>query len=286
MLRPLLAVVLVLLLTAWPAAARQAAPNPRPDAVIRTPSQQAWGGNNVYNLTGAGQSRSAQLEPGRDAHFYVRIQNDDDQTAHIRVWGTSESDAFAVRYFVGSQQVSPPVKAGTFMLRNLRPGQYRTVTVEVEARRGAPRGARRQVVVSARSPAVPTVRDNVAIDVAVPLYSAEQRRIAELINQSRRQHGRGGLALHQQLTRKAQSWAGYLAVLGRLAHSNLAAGVPSGWRRLAENVGTGGSLSGIHAAFMGSGGHRDNILGPFNHVGTGSARGHGRLWVVHVFMLR
>ena len=264
----------------------QPAPEPRPDALIRTPRQSTYSGNDVYNTTGGGQSRTAVVGPGGLARFYVQVQNDSAAADSIRLVGTRESSAFAVRYYLGSRQVSPLVKDGSLVLRNMVPGGHRTLTVEVEARAGAPRGAQRTVVVSARSEADHIVRDNVTATVKVPEYTAQQRRIAELVNQSRRANGRGTLALQRQLTDKAQAWAEHMAREGRLSHSNLSSGVPPGWRAIAENVGTGGSLAGIHNAFMGSSRHRSNILGNFTHIGTGYAVGHGQLWVCQVFMLR
>ena len=267
-------------------AGAQPAPDPRPDALIRTPSQASFSGNNIYNLTGGGQSRSAQVGPRGLTRFYVQIQNDRQADDDIRVVGTPESGAFAVRYYLGSRQVSPLVKAGTLVFSGMAPGAHRTLTVEVEAKAGAAPGSQRKVVVSARSVTDGEARDNVTATVKLPLYSSEQRRIADLINQSRRANGRAGAALQRQLTDKAQAWAEHLAQQGYLSHSNLTAGAPAGWRSLAENVGTGSSISGIHQTFMSSSGHRSNILGNFNHIGTGYAVGHGRLWVVQEFMLR
>lgn len=216
----------------------------------------------------------------------MQVQNDSQVTDSIRVVGTRESSTFAVRYYLGSRQVSPLVKAGNLVFSNLAPGAQRTVTVEIEARTGAPPGAQRKVVVSARSVADGSIRDNVTATAKLPPYTAEQRRIAELVNQSRRAHGRGALALHRQLTDKAQAWAERMAREGRLSHSHLPSGVPPGWQALAENVGTGSSIAGVHQAFMGSGGHRSNILGNYNFIGTGYATGHGRVWVCQVFMRR
>ena len=264
----------------------QPAPAPRPDALIRRPSQSSYSGNDVYNLTGAGQSRTVVVGPRGLTRFYIQVQNDSARTDSIRVVGTRESTAFAVRYFLGSRQVSPLVKDGTLVLRDLAPGGRRTLTLEVEAKAGARPGSQRTVVVSSRSVADGDVRDNVTATVRIPEYTSEQRRIAELVDQSRRSYGRSSLALQRQLTDKAQAWAERMASEGRLSHSNLASGAPSGWRSLAENVGMGSSLAGIHNAFMASGGHRANILGNFNHIGTGYAVGHGRLWVCQVFMLR
>ena len=259
---------------------------PRPDALIRTPSQQAFGGDDTYNTTGAGQSRSAVIGPGGLTRFYVRIENDSLIADDIRVVGTRESSAFAVRYFLGSRQVSPIVKDGTLVFHAMAPGARRTLTVEVEARRSAPPSSSREVVVSARSVADGSIRDNVVATVRVPAYTAEQRRIAQLVNETRGRYGRAGLAMNRALTDKAQAWAEKMARDGRLSHSHLPSGVPPGWRALAENVGQGSSIVQVHNAFMGSGGHRSNILGNFNHIGTGYATGGGRVWIVQVFMLR
>ena len=222
--------------------------------------------------------------PGGLTRFYVRVQNDSRGTQGIRVVGTPESNAFAVRYFVGTRQVSPLVKNGTFVFHGMAPGASRTLTLEVEAKGGAPRGSRRVVTVSARSVADGSVRDNVVAEVRIPEYTSNQRRIAGFVNQSRGQHGLQGLALHRQLTDKAQAWAEKLSRDGHLSHSYLPAGVPSGWLSIAENVGYGSTIGQVHNAFMASSHHRENILGNHTHVGTGFATGHGRVWIVHVFM--
>ena len=61
----------------------------------------------------------------------------------------------------------------------------------------------------------------------------------------------------------------------------------SGWKAIAENVGYGSSVESVHRQFMASAGHRANILGrQFTHLGTGVATGHGRTYVVHVFVQR
>jgi uncharacterized protein YkwD len=259
---------------------------PRPDALIRTPSQRAYSGDGIYNTTGAGQSRSAVIGQRGLTRFYVQVQNDSRSNDDIRVVGTRESAAFAVRYFLGSRQVSPLVKAGTLTFSGMAPGATRALTVEVEAKAGAPLGSSRRVVVSARSAADGSVRDNVVANVRIPQYSAEQRRIVELVNQSRARYGRAGVALRTYLRDKAQAWAEKMAREGHLSHSHLSDGVPRGWRGLAENVGYGNSIVQVHNAFMSSPPHRANLLGNYNHIGTGYATGFGRVWIVQVFELR
>lgn len=114
----------------------------------------------------------------------------------------------------------------------------------------------------------------------------QQQETFDLVNASRAQAGLPALAFDAEAQTKAQAWAEKMAAENRLYHSNLASGM-SGWRLLAENVGYGGSIAGVHDAFMKSAGHKANILDRrVTHAGTGVARGNGRTWVVHVFVQR
>ena len=68
-----------------------------------------------------------------------------------------------------------------------------------------------------------------------------------------------------------------------LAHSNLNSLVPP-WSGAAENVGRGGSPSGIFGMLKGSPGHRANMLGDYTHVGIGVwMDSNGTIWTAHVF---
>jgi hypothetical protein len=59
----------------------------------------------------------------------------------------------------------------------------------------------------------------------------------------------------------------------------------SGWEKLGENVGRGGSVSSLHQAFLDSPGHKANILGDYNYVGIGTnTSDNGVLYVTVVFM--
>jgi hypothetical protein len=59
------------------------------------------------------------------------------------------------------------------------------------------------------------------------------------------------------------------------------------WSTLGENVGVGGTVGSLFKAFMNSPGHRANILySKFNHIGVGTLRAHGRLWVTVIFEAR
>jgi hypothetical protein len=67
--------------------------------------------------------------------------------------------------------------------------------------------------------------------------------------------------------------------------AELQAAAGSGWDKLGENVGRGGSVSSLHQAFLDSPGHKANILGDYNYVGIGTdTSDNGVLYVTVVFM--
>ena len=61
--------------------------------------------------------------------------------------------------------------------------------------------------------------------------------------------------------------------------------MPTGWFRVAENVGCGQSADSLHQSFMDSPGHRDNIMDPdFTDVGIGVRfADDGAMWVTQNF---
>jgi uncharacterized protein YkwD len=122
--------------------------------------------------------------------------------------------------------------------------------------------------------------------MALGACSPEEDRATELVNQSRNSVGLPNLPINIDLYLKAQGWSRQMADSQRLYHSNLTDGIGYNWARLGENVGYGYSIEQVHSAFMGSSGHRANILdGGFNRVGVGVTRsGDGRYWVVQEFM--
>ena len=264
-------------------------PVQRPDAWIRRFGANPFSGNNIINLDGAGQSRTTEVEARATATFIVRVENDGNVTNDIRVVGTRGDSRFAVRYHDLERDVrvtDAVVGAGGYTVQDLDPTEWVDLRVEIQALGPAGPGTQRRVVISTRPTVVGVPNDNVVAIAKRPLFSTEQRRIGELVNDSRRGAGRSVLTLHRQLTTKAQAWAERLARTGRLEHSSLPAGVPAGWTGLAENVGNGSTIAVVHTAFMNSSGHRTNILGPYNFIGTGYAEGRGRAWIVHVFMRR
>jgi uncharacterized protein YkwD len=59
------------------------------------------------------------------------------------------------------------------------------------------------------------------------------------------------------------------------------------WRVLGENVGVGNTVLPLQQAFLASPSHRANVLSKtFVHLGVGTKRKNGRLWVTVVFESR
>lgn len=93
----------------------------QPDACIgRRPSPT--GGGNVYNITGAGQTQSLTLNNRQTRTVYVDLQNDGAVNDRLLVKGTSGNARFAVKYLVGTTNVTSKVVAGTYTSPGLSPG--------------------------------------------------------------------------------------------------------------------------------------------------------------------
>ena len=110
-------------------------------------------------------------------------------------------------------------------------------------------------------------------------------KLVSLANSSRAAQGLGSLTWSDTLASTAYSAAVRMAEEGSLSHSNLRPLLGS-FSTVGENIGRGYSdPSSIHAAWMGSGSHRDNILKPaFTQVGIAVwIDGSGQPWVSQVF---
>ena len=135
----------------------------------------------------------------------------------------------------------------------------------------------------------------VAFLVAAALLGACESTKPELdavrhsVNASRAAAGLPPVAENIVLDVKADNWAQRMRNECRIWHSRLSDGAPSNWRKLGENVGMGGNIEQIHAAYMNSPGHRANVLDPsFTEMGTaavwGNCNGYRTVFTVHVFM--
>src|SRR5688572_5195953 len=93
------------------------------------------------------------------------------------------------------------------------------------------------------------------------------------INRERASRGRSRLALAGDLTEIARRHSRRMANDKTIYHNrNLGNEISGNWSAAGENVGMGPSCSSIHDAFMGSPGHRANIIdSDYNQGGVGVA---------------
>ena len=105
------------------------------------------------------------------------------------------------------------------------------------------------------------------------------------INALRASKGLGSLQVDPVLVAKARQWSAGMAAAGKIWHSTLSDGVTEDWKKLGENVGMGGSVDGLHDAFVASPHHYENLVDPaFGYVGIGVVKNGSTIYVSEVFM--
>jgi hypothetical protein len=117
--------------------------------------------------------------------------------------------------------------------------------------------------------------------------AGQENEFLAAINSSRSAAGLAPLAMSGSLQTYARAHSVDMANANQIYHSTsaqLAAAAGSGWTNLGENVGRGPGVSALHTAFMGSSGHKANILGDYNYVGIGTTTADGYIYVTAVFM--
>ena len=147
------------------------------------------------------------------------------------------------------------------------------------------------VLAGCSSPAGPS-----SVEAGTPASSSAASVLASLTNAERRQAGLPTFTVSPSLMRAAQLHADQMASLGQMAHSLPSARYPEPqdrlaavgyrWQAYAENVAYGqGSPASAMSSWMGSSGHRKNILNPgLAEIGTAVANGSdGRPYWVQVF---
>ena len=113
-----------------------------------------------------------------------------------------------------------------------------------------------------------------------------ERKFAQKMNRARINQGKIKLSLDPEASRVARKHTYEMANKKSLYHTptSLLAWRITRWSVLAENIGAGDSVKSLHRAFMDSPDHTANILSSsFRHVGIGTVRRGGRLWVTVVF---
>jgi len=127
----------------------------------------------------------------------------------------------------------------------------------------------------------------VSLGLSAGADSASEAGFLAKINASRSANGLAPLSVDGGLRNHARVHTQDMMDAGNIYHSTsaeLKAAGGSGWSKLGENVGRGGTVDSLHTAFMNSPGHKANILGDYNYAGIGTGTLEGVLYVTVVFM--
>lgn len=134
----------------------------RPDARIRV-GTGAIAGNDTYNATGQGQSRTGSAARGGSVTFRIPVQNDASVRERIRLSGGGSGPGFGVVYRTpDGRNITAAVRAGTYRTPRLAPGASYVVRAVVTVKATAPAGARLTRKLTASSPTNGAVRDTVS----------------------------------------------------------------------------------------------------------------------------
>ena len=120
---------------------------------------------------------------------------------------------------------------------------------------------------------------------SAPASAGPADDIYALVNEARWANGQAGLIRNPAMDQVAADWAATMAANGTMAHNpDYANQIPSGWSAAAENVAQGHPTgTAMHNGWMGSSGHRANILGGYTDIGIAFLSSGGTTWGVQVF---
>ena len=133
----------------------------RPDARIRRGAGPLVG-NDLYNTTGAGQTRTGSAARGHSVTFYASIQNDAAFAETLRLRGEASTPRFAVVYRnAAGTDITNQVTAGTYTTPNLAPGGTHQIKIIVTVRNTPPFSGSLVRTLTATSTTDPTISDTV-----------------------------------------------------------------------------------------------------------------------------
>ena len=122
---------------------------PRPDTWIRTTPSGRYAGDDVYNTSGAGQTKTLTARRNRSRTFYLRIYNEADSTRTYVVKASAARAESRVWYWSGGHSVHSALRSRGGWRITLAPGAHRQVGVRIKVRAHATIGSLKPITVTA-----------------------------------------------------------------------------------------------------------------------------------------
>jgi len=101
-----------------------AASDQRPDGLISTASASGYIGNNIYNTTAAGQTRTATAPRSKTRTFYARVYNDGNVVNTFTIKGSAAPAGAQVHYYRGTTDITPSLLSAAGWKARCTPGSY------------------------------------------------------------------------------------------------------------------------------------------------------------------
>jgi hypothetical protein len=124
-----------------------------------------------------------------------------------------------------------------------------------------------------------------AVSAPAQAQSGDEAQVLALSNGLRASVGAPALTFDESLSNVARAWAAKMAAAGTISHNPGLTGQVSGWSKLSENVGMGGSIQVIHDALVASHSHYVNLVDTeVTLIGIGVVRSGNAVFIVENFM--
>ncbi len=126
----------------------------QPDETIKRSGDATALGDNIYNTTGAGQTRTITTGRGVSRTFVIKIWNDSSSPDAYLIKGAASQTGFTVKYLKGASgttDITAAVLAGTYKTANIQPAGGVVIRMVVTIAANAPTGVTRNWLVTATS---------------------------------------------------------------------------------------------------------------------------------------
>ena len=146
----------------------------QPDNLIKNRNESVYTGNNIYNATGQGQTKSQKTWSWRKRIYDIKVENDGETWDVVVITGNGSDTQWTVKYYdalSGGQDITDGVVGGYYW-EILNPGQATNLRLEVTPKSSAQMGSQKVVLVTSYAGYNYKKKDAVkAVTINTPWYA-------------------------------------------------------------------------------------------------------------------